>query len=733
MAISPKNIYPARVISGDSAYPYGRALNIQGGVEGTGTPLEAEWVNDMWGFQQSLLYAAGVVPNGQADSVSNSQYLEALKGFQKPASSITTTQGGTVQDFINSNLTALDSTLDIPSLSGKVSGGEKVPWLGYYEPSDGGGNWGIVHTGTHTADGGSIFSIDSDTYVKANTKGTINSKMFGCVADGVTDDLPQLQKMVDHKGSTGGGKCVIKNGSHFLNENGTGVNNFGLVMRYPNMELAFESRAAVLRPNSSVLRKCISIMSDVSGNPSQFIDSVKVYGGTINGGNSDVGAVTTESAHGFDIRKGRNIRVYDMGINKCRGDGFYIAYGCDGVHVYGNNIDGQRANSVSGVRQGVAVLSGKNIRIYKNSIKGTLLGVDVEIDDNQINNGYDYLENIFIDKNEISAVGSEAIAVITPLVTSTVSVSNIQITYNMMGLGVDETLIDVAMGDAAGEAKRIIIEGNQCIGSDTFKGVGVVGCHDVKVVNNQLGNCLDDVIQFGARCKDLYVAGNTGVSINKNGLRFQESVNTERTQVTIGAGNNIKAKLNGLMINGAFETNISGGNRFEGDNIGGYFRGSTVSGNDTRAITRINGSTFVNKSGVAGTYAMYVDFDNRSFAADGVTMVILNDTSDCVYLEAVGTNSPRFTDPYIMTPDFTQPDPRRFFSGQVQGMILTTSIPFVNTGAELNDATSLANTVGKRTASSIWNDTTETPVFSTGITATAPWVDAAGNVVYNPS
>lgn len=86
MAISPKNIYPARVISGDSAYPYGRALNIQNGVEGTGTPLEAEWVNDQWGFNQALLAEAGIVPSGQADKVGDSQYLEALKKIQSTKS-----------------------------------------------------------------------------------------------------------------------------------------------------------------------------------------------------------------------------------------------------------------------------------------------------------------------------------------------------------------------------------------------------------------------------------------------------------------------------------------------------------------------------------------------------------------------------------------------------------------------------------------------------------------------
>ena len=88
MAISPKNLYPSRVIDGDGAYPYGKALNVQNGVEGTGTPLEAEWLNDIWGSQQALLAEAGIAPNGQPDSVGNSQYLDALKKIQSDKSSI---------------------------------------------------------------------------------------------------------------------------------------------------------------------------------------------------------------------------------------------------------------------------------------------------------------------------------------------------------------------------------------------------------------------------------------------------------------------------------------------------------------------------------------------------------------------------------------------------------------------------------------------------------------------
>ena len=79
MAIAPRNIYPERVIEGDVDYPQGKARNLVNGEQGTGTPFDATWVNDLWGFNQALLAFAGITPNGQPDNVTTSQYLDALK------------------------------------------------------------------------------------------------------------------------------------------------------------------------------------------------------------------------------------------------------------------------------------------------------------------------------------------------------------------------------------------------------------------------------------------------------------------------------------------------------------------------------------------------------------------------------------------------------------------------------------------------------------------------------
>lgn len=64
-----------------TGYPYGAAQNEATYNDGTGTPLEKTWLNDLFGFQQAMLVAAGIVPSGTPDKVGASQYLDALQAF----------------------------------------------------------------------------------------------------------------------------------------------------------------------------------------------------------------------------------------------------------------------------------------------------------------------------------------------------------------------------------------------------------------------------------------------------------------------------------------------------------------------------------------------------------------------------------------------------------------------------------------------------------------------------
>lgn len=78
MAIIPANEYPGKISPGDSEYPQGKARNVTVQDDGTGTPWEANLVNDVWGLLQRLLSDAGITPSGVPDTILVSDYKDAL-------------------------------------------------------------------------------------------------------------------------------------------------------------------------------------------------------------------------------------------------------------------------------------------------------------------------------------------------------------------------------------------------------------------------------------------------------------------------------------------------------------------------------------------------------------------------------------------------------------------------------------------------------------------------------
>jgi hypothetical protein len=79
MAGNPNSSFPTQTVGPTAAYPYGAARDITVTGDGTGTPWNEQNLNDIYGFQQAMLWDADIVPSGSPDEVGASQYLEALK------------------------------------------------------------------------------------------------------------------------------------------------------------------------------------------------------------------------------------------------------------------------------------------------------------------------------------------------------------------------------------------------------------------------------------------------------------------------------------------------------------------------------------------------------------------------------------------------------------------------------------------------------------------------------
>ncbi|MEQ5566230.1 hypothetical protein ABN335_20200, partial [Providencia rettgeri] len=102
--------------------------------------------------------------------------------------------------IVKTYLSVTEMLLDVKSRA--IAEGEVFRWQGYYSQSDGGSGWGVVKKGAHTEDGGSIFSIDYNTYIEANHGSSIYTKKFGLRGDGSIETM-QLKRLFSFVRNTG--------------------------------------------------------------------------------------------------------------------------------------------------------------------------------------------------------------------------------------------------------------------------------------------------------------------------------------------------------------------------------------------------------------------------------------------------------------------------------------------------------------------------------------------------
>ncbi|QZI87818.1 hypothetical protein SIPHO054v2_p0017 [Vibrio phage 103E44.1] len=630
-------------------------------------------------------------------------------------------------------------------VSGGATVGSQVQWLGYYEASDGGSNWGIVKSGAHTEDGGSIFSIDANTYIEANLKGkSVSVLKFGAghsstATAGINNDLTIFQKASDYVGTVKkGGKVKVPNPTHvdyysFIDNFGTGVNQRGWLIRNDGITVEFESSSTIIKTLNNNQMRCITVAYDTDSLPAQRVRNIEIIGGTLDGNNDSPTAVTDENSHGIDVRFATNVRIKGVNIKKFRGDGISLAYGVSNVRVKSVDVDGNRANALAGFRQGVAVLSGEDIKITSLTTSGTITGIDLELDDNQIVNGFNYIRGVKINVAKISNTSAQGISIPTGLVTSSVDISDIQID-NVELKGIDETLINIDVNSSAGTASRVQISNITSDGSNTFKGISMTGVVKSHVNTANLGTNADNVMQIGARCDQISIDGVTGVTsgVGKSAIKLIENTSNVRLSVTLGSTNNVVSREGvGLDIDGAWEVTSEGG-RYVGKINGFTSQGSGVSGNDTRCKITKTGGVF-EATGV-GNAAAVVQDDNRDYISTGTTFRSPAGTTDVIVVAANVIGSPRLNAPNIEIGGAPQLDSRKAIDDQSSiKAIIIDSQPWFNTSAELNDINSYANNVGKEFFIQVWNSTLGKPVYALQGTNVGVWVDATGSVVNTPS
>lgn len=196
MAIKINTTYSGRTDNTDPNYPYGKGRNVVGGVEGTGTPFEAQWYNNLEGFLQGLLLEAGITPDGQVDNANSSQLVEAVKGIAREGVDVLR------QDLANPDkgagmvargVVAVDSIADLLALpEGQLKEGLRYSTAGYHSKGDGGGALYFISStdpgyGIPLPDG--RFAVFCDTF---------DIRKFGVVSNPTLDQSVNLQRMINY-------------------------------------------------------------------------------------------------------------------------------------------------------------------------------------------------------------------------------------------------------------------------------------------------------------------------------------------------------------------------------------------------------------------------------------------------------------------------------------------------------------------------------------------------------
>lgn len=78
MAINPSTEYVGKITAPNANYTYGSAKSVTTPTAQDGTPWSIKLVNDIFGFQQAILLAAGIVPSGNSETQLVSQYLQGI-------------------------------------------------------------------------------------------------------------------------------------------------------------------------------------------------------------------------------------------------------------------------------------------------------------------------------------------------------------------------------------------------------------------------------------------------------------------------------------------------------------------------------------------------------------------------------------------------------------------------------------------------------------------------------
>lgn len=203
---------------------------------------------------------------------------------------------------------------------------------------------------------------------------------YNAKTNGVDVDNVAIQKAIDDLSATGGGTVFLPN-SVFLIDVVVSIN--------------LKSNVSLLLDKNTILKAQATDNSNYKIINIEGVSNVSVQGGKLFGERSTHIGTTGEWGMGINVRGSNNVYISDVDIDDCWGDALYI--GSTAAQNYCNNIVVERFKFNNNRRQGISIISAKNLTIRNGLISNTngtgpSDGIDIEPNVNT-----EHLQNIVIE------------------------------------------------------------------------------------------------------------------------------------------------------------------------------------------------------------------------------------------------------------------------------------------------------------------------------------------------
>lgn len=345
-----------------------------------------------------------------------------------------------------------------------------------------------------------------------------------------TDDTDAINNIIQYAYQNGYEGIYIpkSDGRYLINGNDLSDNtyyyaNAGILIKNMNgFKIIMDPKAEIQVKTSDKIGYVIINVRDSS--------NIIIDGGNIFGDRDYHIGSTGEWGFGINISICDNVRISNIKIENCWGDGI-IAQGRDGQPaVYSSNIYIDNVRSIRNRRQGLSIVSVKKMWVknsYFANTNGTLpeSGIDVEC-----NTGYPVNENIYIENN-LFEDNNRCDILLSNRADNIVVRNNICLNTKYAGIIVDSTtknniIIESNIIDASLSSYGMVISNNVKIYKNIIKNI-TVGIYmdnysgDSEICDNTISDCAYGMGVFNTgTVKNLKICGNKIYDTSKYGIYF---------------------------------------------------------------------------------------------------------------------------------------------------------------------------------------------------------------------